>query len=93
MMSANEPPAADQRRFAEYLIPKLDGDIAAHTRARAELVSAPGGMDSAFLTAADCYLNLLIATCHGSVDTAREVLMATALDATLHEDDPGDDPT
>jgi hypothetical protein len=91
MMSANEPPAADQRRFAEYLIADIDGDPKARNRILTELESAPGGLLAAYLTAAQCYKNLLVSTaCHGSPSTAREVLVATALDASLHEG-PGDD--
>jgi hypothetical protein len=60
-MTANEPPAADQRRLAEYELAELNRDWAARTVALGAVQDSLGGALAGFETAATCHLNLLVA--------------------------------
>ena len=82
-MTANEPPAADQRRLARYELAKLADDPVARAQALDEVESA--GLLAGYDAAATCHLNLMIAV--AGEDRARATLEAAALDAALHEND------
>jgi hypothetical protein len=60
-MTENEPPAADQRRLAEWELAKLNHDPVARTAALGAVQEAQGGAVAGFEAAATCHLNLLVA--------------------------------
>jgi hypothetical protein len=60
-MTANEPPAADQRRLAEYELAELNRDWAARTVALGAVQDSLGGALAGFEPAATGYLNLSVA--------------------------------
>jgi hypothetical protein len=86
-MTEHEPPAAAQRRLAEFELAELERDQAARGAALQAVAESPGGALAEYAAVARCHLNLLVAVAGEA--RARETLRAAALDASLHE--AGDD--
>jgi len=60
-MTQGKPPAADQRRLAEYELANLNRDPVARSAALGAVHASLGGALAGFETAATCHLNLLVA--------------------------------